>query len=225
MPGWIQPIKNEWLTRSRLISTFTIDGKQSFSAWFASVSPRLRCGLVPVNGPQQFSRRYLVKHLWAIARAHGLHLRPADGSVDARVSDLERENAELRDKNLRASLPLILVNNLRAASGFENGAPLIGHDELKAAIFATEPCRAPGVYFLLGEDECSILYIGQSVDVLGRMAGHADKPYHRVRMIRVDDLQQRLLLERTMIAVFNPPLNKAMCPRHIIEGTPQGVTA
>lgn len=218
MPGWLQPIKNEWMNRNKIINTFDIDAPRvSLTAWFSAIQPRLECKLVKINGPQEYSKRYQAKHLWAIARAHGVTLRlKADAAVDARVSELLAENAQLRHQIARASLPLA-IGSL--------GGLGVGVAEMMSAICVTEPRRAPGVYFLMTEKPQQVVYVGQSADVLFRMQGHFDKAFDMVRMIHVPDPDERSRLERKMIVLFNPIFNRAMSPRHLADPATTKATA
>jgi hypothetical protein len=77
---------------------------------------------------------------------------------------------------------------------------------MRLLLRATEGRPRPGVYFLLDEAG-GVLYVGQSDNVLVRMRGHPEKGYESLRMIRADDYEERLELERRFIRLLKPPLN------------------
>jgi hypothetical protein len=77
---------------------------------------------------------------------------------------------------------------------------------MRMLVAASEPRMLPGVYFLL----CSagrIQYVGQSDNVLFRMAGHREKKFARAQMIHVKSASERDRLEARFIHIFEPPLN------------------
>ena len=74
---------------------------------------------------------------------------------------------------------------------------------------ATEAKMAPGVYFL--QDKSGrVVYVGQSENVLLRMAGHKNKEFSGVKMIRVDRQTDRDDLEQKFIHLLLPPINAAL---------------
>lgn len=79
-------------------------------------------------------------------------------------------------------------------------------DLLLLMLTATSPKPVPGVYFLIAESG-EVTYVGQSKNVLVRMSGHAERTFENVRMIRVDDSEQRLKLEAYLIKVLAPKEN------------------
>lgn len=80
---------------------------------------------------------------------------------------------------------------------------------LSMALSTTEPLPAPGVYFLL-DSSGVVTYVGQSWNVLSRMSGHDDKEFSRVRMLRIDDAKERLMVERQFISLLSPKHNVKM---------------
>lgn len=63
----------------------------------------------------------------------------------------------------------------------------------------------PGVYLLFGATG-EVIYVGQSENVLARMAGHSDKPYARARMIALRR-NQLGSVEKALIQHFQPKFN------------------
>lgn len=195
IPDWLRPYKDEWLSAGKLKALIAAEG-QYFGPWFEGVRHRIRS--VTVRGQNgKDGSRYLVRHVWAAALAHDLRLIPTDRSqpleaLRARVGDLERELAQERSKVRREYIEVD-----RTADSLEI---------FRLLVAAGEPKPLPGVYFLLDADG-DVLYVGQSRNVLSRMAGHTEKRYARVRMIHVEDDKRRLVVEGKMILWFQPPLN------------------
>ena len=77
---------------------------------------------------------------------------------------------------------------------------------MRLLLKATRIQPRPGVYFLL-DDKSTLLYVGQSESVAGRMVGHSDKQYSDAVMLHVTDLAERNRLERLFVHYFTPPLN------------------
>lgn len=79
---------------------------------------------------------------------------------------------------------------------------------LMAMLLAAEGAGPqPGVYFLLTQ-EGAVQYVGQSENVLNRVAAHtAAKGFARVRMLVVENYDERMELERHFIRLMKPPLN------------------
>lgn len=75
----------------------------------------------------------------------------------------------------------------------------LGAEELRGAYFG------PGVYFLLSGR--TVVYIGQSKRVSQRLAGHGDKQFDAVWVLKAapEDLNR---LESNFIAIFVPRLNR-----------------
>lgn len=82
-------------------------------------------------------------------------------------------------------------------------------DLMRLVISASDVRPAPGVYFLLNAAG-SVVYVGQSENVLFRMVGHKTKNFASVRMIEVHELVERLRLELRFIHLLVPPLNVAL---------------
>ena len=93
-----------------------------------------------------------------------------------------------------------------AAAGLSNTADLI-----RIALSASDVRPTAGIYFLFDANN-AIIYIGQSDNVMRRMAGHMEKPILSVRMVACPDVIQRLGLERQFIAIFRPALNVHLVP-------------
>ena len=74
-----------------------------------------------------------------------------------------------------------------------------------------EPTFEPGIYFLIDEHG-RIGYVGRSMNVLQRMAGHVDKGAKRVRMIPCCHSYQ-VALEKMFIKLIDPPQNWNLRPR------------
>jgi excinuclease UvrABC nuclease subunit len=67
----------------------------------------------------------------------------------------------------------------------------------------------PGLYFLFAKDQ--LLYIGQSKDVVGRIAEHIALTYgqfDRAFYVRESDQVRRLTRELELIGTFRPRLNR-----------------
>lgn len=71
---------------------------------------------------------------------------------------------------------------------------------------ATEARAAPGVYFLI-DAKGTVIYVGQSQNVLARLSGHADKPFYQARMIPVPSQGKRMQVEARFIRLLRPALN------------------
>jgi len=203
-PAWLQPHKNEWRTPNGLRKIMQ-SPHTTFSSWFESVKHRLRVVESPCRTNSGTSRKYLVKQVWAFANAHGVEIEPTSFVVPraelvAQMDSLEREVRGLRREKLNGEK----VNVVIKPWGVENlTAFLAGF--YKQLLAATGPEPFPGVYFLFEGEE--IVYVGQSGNVLIRMAGHAGKKFNFVKMIRIDDQKQRFETESKLISIFNPPLN------------------
>jgi hypothetical protein len=201
MPGWLVPYKNDWASAGKICSLVEAEGT-SFRAWFADVKPRLRAVSVPSrNGP---STKFLVKQVWAFARAHGLRLIPTDRTVERSVLLARLEQANLTIAALHGQVATAQAKATTQAATLLHTQDVEGMMRLLAA--STEPRPAPGVYFLL-DPAGGVMYVGQSKSVLGRMAGHADKVFATVKMIPIEAQQTRLAYERKFITFFRPPLN------------------
>lgn len=201
IPGWLQPYKNQWLSQGSLGNLMDIEGRP-FSPWFVEVRPRVKSVRVPhVNKPHEIVTRYLVKHVWAMARAHGLEVVPSRKAEHARLSEsVDALRAEIYA--LRRQPPKVQEVTREVLVK----VPVSNTHLVRLLLTAKEPLPIPGVYFLLDRDG-SVAYVGQSKNVLARMAGHTEKNYSMVRMIHVQDEGQRSYIEREFIELLQPPLN------------------
>lgn len=203
-PDWLQEHKNEWVTFGGLQKIMR-SPHLPFSSWFQSVRPRLKVISVPHHGKSGASHKYLVKQVWAFAQAHNVELEPTSWSIPRAdlVSQLDHMEAEV--KRLRmGKLENEKVNIIVRPWQTENLTSFLA-DFYKMLICATGPMPHPGVYFLFEGEE--IVYVGQSGNVLVRMAGHAQKQFDAIKMIRIDDQKQRFEMESKLISMFNPKLN------------------
>lgn len=79
-------------------------------------------------------------------------------------------------------------------------------DLMRQLVSATDVRPAPGVYFLMNKAG-EIIYVGQSENVMFRMAGHKEKDFHTVRMIHITKPLERNRLEQRFIHLLKPPIN------------------
>ncbi|MGJ7512390.1 GIY-YIG nuclease family protein [Variovorax sp. GT1P44] len=194
IPDWLAPHKNEWRSRIGLGALFIVEGRP-FSAWMNEIQPRLRCVSKESTNGKSMARYYLVKQVWAFARAHGLTIKPAAPFREDRERILELENrvADLQRRLIAAeSRPpeVRLVRN-------PNAIPM-----LTSMLTTTEAKPLPGVYFLISEGV--VTYVGQSQNVLARMSGHRGKRFDAVKMIHEPDMNALSPLEDRWIQAFAP---------------------
>lgn len=196
IPDWLRPYKDQWVSGGKLKELIAAEGAY-FGPWLDSVRPRLRSVSLPSRNGTGPVTKYLVRHVWAAALAHGLRLIPTEASKPEAA--LRAENARLREALAaeRGKVRLEYVNVDRTADSLEI---------VRLMVTATEPQPRPGVYFLLADDD-SVIYVGQSKNVLSRMVGHGGKTYATVRMIHVADEKRRLEVEARLIEWLQPPLN------------------
>lgn len=201
IPDDIQPFKNQWLSAGKIKQLFCFE-KTAFSTWFEATKSRIRYVNTDNKArPGEYSKKYLVKNVWAAACAHGLTLRLSDNATPQQeIASLKTELAalEAREKSL--------VGTIQELKSW--GAPRepdLTVSMYKRILFATEPRPVQGVYFLLRGEE--IVYVGQSGNVLSRMAGHQNKDFDLVRMIQTYGDKERTFLETSMIRSFRPEYN------------------
>jgi hypothetical protein len=197
IPSWLEPYKNQWLSAGKLKDMLLIEGRY-FGPWFEEVKPRLKVIKEPSKNGMNLVSKYMVKHVWAFALAHGVKFMPnvliapplPHADLLATIGELETRLTQEK-------------NNFKYIKA--DTAP--EHIELmRMLVAATEPKAAPGVYFLL-DDLGHINYVGQSKNVLGRMAGHTGKTFSTVKMIKVADDKKRLEIESRFIGLFQPSAN------------------
>jgi hypothetical protein len=205
-PDWLTPHKNEWMSMGTIATIMQLR-ECGFTSWFISVRSRLRSVRVPArNGT--LATNYLVKHVWAAAKAHGLEPIPTSRtrSPAERIAELEGDAAKLRwtlsqrTEELRQAMARL--HNIEKSYETKTHSRSV----LAMALRMTEPKPLPGVYFLLSEEK-NITYVGQSQNVLGRMSGHSGKDFHSVRMIHVEDKDERMFIEKAMIELLQPKDN------------------
>lgn len=80
----------------------------------------------------------------------------------------------------------------------------------------TELKSAPGIYFLMNKAK-KVIYIGQSENVMKRMAGHADKEFFTAKMIYHPREKERCVLEQRFIHLLNPSINKQFLGERIMQ--------
>jgi len=194
LPDWLQPYKNEWRTVGRLQQIVRSEGLP-FAVLFQQIKGRARVVEEPAKNGMGMTRRYLVKQVWALARAHGVELLP---TLEAAPQQrLLQEIGLLREQLLHAKQATRVVHVDR---------PVPDATLVRLALQATEPRPVAGVYFLLDEAG-GVVYVGQSGNVLARMAGHTEKRFATARMLAEPNDLARLRLEATLIAALQPPIN------------------
>lgn len=82
---------------------------------------------------------------------------------------------------------------------------LLPYDAIISA--SKQDFRVCGIYFLIKNDE--IVYIGQSVNIFGRLQGHSDKDYDSVAFVACPKSQLDIL-ETLYILNYQPKLNGRM---------------
>ncbi len=212
IPDWLNQHKNEWRSEKKMRDLIAIKG-MAFTTFFGIIKPRLKDVFVPcANG---LSRKYLVKHVWAMSLAHGVEvIRPTKDDSAEVIAALSIEVAQLRSTVARMEKANDL---LKAAKNDYLGVvtPLLAGMH--------EPLPISGVYVLRDSSE-RVVYVGQSNNVLARMAGHVCKDFASVRMFGCADPQSRLFFERTLIKALLPKLNVIGKPR-TTKGLPEGIAA
>ena len=221
IPEWLQPRKNEWLSRTVLARLFCTASGRPFPAWFDSVKDRCR-SISQDYQPEKQATYYLVKSVWAAAQAHGVEL------VENTQPQRDRDQPWLRSENqrltrrvaaLEAELECVTRQHQQLRDDLAGVMPRASLTAL--LVQAQEPKPAPGVYFLIEGDE--IVYVGQSKNVLARMAGHADKRFSRVKMIPTS-VEGLLSFETRMIEALQPRYNRARNPGRWHPASKEGVS-
>ena len=207
IPEWLQPLKNEWLSASKLSKIFHKESGGSFLSWFNGVKVRCRKVSIPCkSGASDVSTHYLVKHVWSMAQAHNVMLLPTPASDPAKfIETLQKENEHLRSAADSALRLLNIERNAHQKTRLQVDDLLPKNSVTALLVKAHEPRPIAGVYFLVCDDE--IVYVGQSKNVLSRMSGHADKRFNTVKMIPVGE-DRLLSTERMMIEILRPRYNK-----------------
>jgi len=197
IPIWLEAHKNQWLSQGKIKELFSIEGR-AFGPWFDMVKPRIKSITEQTRNNTGTSKKYLVKHVWAASLAHGVVLRPSYATSPEDVLRLEidrlNEQLELERKHIRVKVITV-----------DSAPESIALIRMLASSVEAQPI--PGVYFLLRRDG-DISYVGQSGNVLSRMAGHQDKDFSSVRMIHIKDEKKRLEVEAQLIKILAPPFNK-----------------
>lgn len=85
------------------------------------------------------------------------------------------------------------------------------HHIAAICLVAVDIQSKPGVYFLIGEDGYPV-YVGQSSNVMMRIARHYDKGFIAARMLVIEDERKRLDTEAELIKYFKPVFNIALKP-------------
>jgi hypothetical protein len=139
-----------------------------------------------------------------------------------------KESAQLhlyprvKGKSMRKLDQAIIDEAVKAASARDFAAIRLHRelDELRAAardavelmrlMLSLSPISPkPGIYFLLNAAG-DVVYVGQSANVVMRMAGHSEKQFTDVRMLHIIPIAERNRLERMFVHHFTPPLNTAL---------------
>ena len=207
IPEWLQPLKNEWFSASKLSKIFHKESGGSFLSWFNGVKHRCRKVSVQCKtGASDVSTKYLVKNVWAIANAHDVTLLPTPASAPEKfIAALQKENDFLMDAATSAARLLDIERSAHQKTRLEMDDVLPKHSVTALLVKSHEPRPIAGVYFLICNDD--IVYVGQSKNVLSRMSGHTDKRFDTVKMIATSD-DRLLATERMMIKLLKPIYNK-----------------
>lgn len=206
LPDFLKPHGSDWLTAGGIAKIIRLENcgervsvNLETHSWVYKNKERLRSKSVgPAPNGKGEMRRYLVKSVWAVARADGLNISPTYGSstIEQKLLALEQRNALLENQMQRASPEIRVIHAKREFS--QSDAML-----LKLLVMASDPRPKAGVYFLVS-DEANITYVGQSKNVLSRMVGHQAKDFDFVRMIEIPDEKQRLEIEMRLIKLLEP---------------------
>lgn len=208
IPAWLEPHKNKWLTVAKLQGLIDVEGGR-FNPWFDKVRPRLRVVTEHCRTTKGLVRRYLVKQIWACSLAHNVTLVPASLASDRikQIESLQREVFALQTQLAKAEAEantLVTPDNADAVAR-------VPVEMLRKLLSAEPPKPEQGVYFLL-DGAAKVIYVGQSTNVLARMAGHVEKQFASVKMITTKTTAERLETEALYIKAMRPPLNRAGLP-------------
>jgi hypothetical protein len=134
------------------------------------------------------------------------HIRWQDGSVVFEWDELEDwfvENWLNYYKGTR--VPRILqVASLTSKAANSYDLP-VGLKPMSRALYKIDDkCVLSGVYFLLDGDE--VVYVGQSVNVVGRVYQHSEKKFDRAYYLYVVE-DERIQVEDAFIRHFKPKYN------------------
>lgn len=210
LPDWLNRHKNEWLSAGEIAKLIILEGcgvtraskNPATHTWVYANKDRIKNKSIgkAANGTGEL-RRYSVKSVWAVAKADGLSVTPtyAVSPIEQKLAALERANASL-EYQVRSNVPDIRV--IHAKREFTQSDLLM----LRLLVVATDPRPRPGVYFLVSEAK-GIVYVGQSKNVITRMAGHQEKQFDYARMIEIADDKQRLEIEMRLIKLLEPKDN------------------
>lgn len=200
IPDWLQPFKNEWMSAGAMARVMRLEGSRlALPGWIREIRGRLRSVQCEARNGKP-TMKYLVKQVYACAKAHGLTVVPAEEAVPA-----EERIRQLEDMVARLTAQLHRVPHAGVAP-VRTPPEWSASTLLQLGVRLTEVRPLAGVYFLLADDE-SIAYVGQSQNVLARMSGHTDKSFQSVRMIHVPDRGERLRLEAQLIGTLRPRYN------------------
>lgn len=122
----------------------------------------------------------------------------------------ERYEAETWAKNRETELNLLkkTVNNLKRINKNKMLIAEVanGFSDIDIITNSFEIPSTSGIYFLISND--TIVYVGQSVNVLNRIRQHlADKFFDKINIIQCPE-KELIKLESFYIKKFNPILNK-----------------
>lgn len=199
IPEWLEPHKNKWVTAGGMADIMRLS-PISTQRFIQIIKPRIKSATsISKQGGRQ-TTFYLVKQVWACAKAHNLIIESAEPYLQQkdRVKELEAELARMQKADF---LRRISLNEAKEkADAVSNTAS--SKELLRLFITSTEARPSPGVYFLVKGGD--VVYIGTSKNVIHRMAGHADKSFDFARMIHIDESDERMKTEARLISIFNP---------------------
>jgi len=218
IPEWLQPIKSEWMTVSKLAKRIGFRRPDGYVLNASTVIQRIgpRCHIYRRHAEgENYCRLYLVKELVARAAAH--KLAPVDVSEESRRArhDSVAKKVLMREAALRMANGQFdamqasharSMETLRAAHQREIERWEHSLKDVSAILLQCEDIQPlPGVYLFVSAGE--IVYVGQSKNVAKRVDGRANL-VQVARMIRIDDAKRRDDTERYLIEMLRPKGNK-----------------
>lgn len=214
IPAWLDQIKNEWHSSASLGRIFAVDGGD-FNSWFRCAKSRLPSNRGRASNGHMVDL-YKVKTVWAACMGAGLEVIMPPSKEDCALEQLSIELEDTRRMLLAATArekartdEIKRLMDLRRDELEKrhktSPAMLVPVWLLEKLITAKPPTPNAGVYFLLKAGR--VVYVGQSGNVLARMAGHTRKDFDECIMVEIDDKEGRLEIETQLIACMSPACN------------------
>jgi len=104
-------------------------------------------------------------------------------------------------KEKEAKHRMEIREEIRFKNGLPKSLPLLSSELRRIDMKMISPC----VYFLVKKRE--VVYIGQSLNLLRRLAQHGEKDFDEVYYLPVSE-SEMITTEKVLIRDFNPKLNK-----------------